>query len=59
MVHGGGAAVLAHAVRFDGKIYDCGSKLGFLTANVALTLERADLAEDFRREITRLLNSNS
>jgi UTP--glucose-1-phosphate uridylyltransferase len=48
-----------HAVRFDGKIYDCGSKLGFLTANVALTLERADLAEDFRREITRLLNSNS
>ena len=44
------------AVRFDGKIYDCGSKLGFLTANVALALERADLADDFRREVTPLLN---
>jgi UTP--glucose-1-phosphate uridylyltransferase len=34
-----------HAVRFDGKIYDCGSKLGFLTANVALAIERDDLAD--------------
>ncbi|MBA2126795.1 UTP--glucose-1-phosphate uridylyltransferase [Hyphomicrobium methylovorum] len=44
-----------HAVRFDGTIYDCGSKLGFLTANVALALEREDLGADFRREITQLL----
>jgi UTP--glucose-1-phosphate uridylyltransferase len=44
-----------HAVRFDGDIYDCGSKLGFLTANVALTLERPDLADDFRKELKRLL----
>lgn len=44
-----------HAVRFDGDIYDCGSKLGFLTANVALTLERSDLADDFRKELKRLL----
>jgi len=46
-----------HAVRFDGDIYDCGSKLGFLTANVALTLERPDLAGDFRKEIERLLKA--
>ena len=45
-----------HAVRFDGTIYDCGSKLGFLTANVALALERDDLAGDFKREIKRLLD---
>ena len=47
-----------HAVRFDGDIYDCGSKLGFLTANVALALEREDLAEDFRRELKRLIGPN-
>ena len=48
-----------HAVRFDGQIYDCGSKLGFLTANVALALERAELADDFRREVKRLLDAKS
>jgi len=48
-----------HAVRFDGQIYDCGSKLGFLTANVALALERADLADDFRREVRRLLDAKA
>lgn len=47
-----------HAVRFDGEIYDCGSKLGFLTANVALALERPDLADDFRRDLNRLLATN-
>jgi UTP--glucose-1-phosphate uridylyltransferase len=46
-----------HAVRFDGTIYDCGSKLGFLTANVALALEREDLAAEFKREVKRLLNA--
>ena len=29
-----------HGVRFDGKTYDCGSKLGFLTANVRLRARR-------------------
>ena len=43
-----------HGVRFDGKTYDCGSKLGFLTANVAFALERPDLAESFRAEIKAL-----
>jgi UTP--glucose-1-phosphate uridylyltransferase len=48
-----------HSVRFDGDIYDCGSKLGFLTANVALALEKPELAGDFRREVTRLLAGKS
>jgi UTP--glucose-1-phosphate uridylyltransferase len=43
-----------HAVRFDGEIYDCGSKLGFLTANVAYALERPELAATFKRELKRL-----
>lgn len=44
-----------HAVRFDGTIYDCGSKIGFLTANIAYGLERADLAPVLKTEIERLL----
>jgi UTP--glucose-1-phosphate uridylyltransferase len=44
-----------HAVRFDGTIYDCGSKLGFLLANVAYALEREDLAGPLQEEIAQLL----
>ena len=43
------------AVRFDGKIYDCGSKIGFLTANVAYALSRDDLRADFTAEINKLI----
>ena len=43
------------AVRFDGGIYDCGSKLGFLTANVVYALDRADLGPALRAELGRLL----
>jgi UTP--glucose-1-phosphate uridylyltransferase len=44
-----------HAVRFDGTIYDCGSKIGFLTANVAYALERPDLAPELRTQLKALL----
>ncbi|MFN0218646.1 MAG: UTP--glucose-1-phosphate uridylyltransferase GalU [Hyphomicrobium sp.] len=44
-----------HAVRFDGAIYDCGSKIGFLTANIAYALQRDDLAADLRTELAKLL----
>lgn len=37
-----------HSVRFDGQVYDTGSKLGFLAANVAYGLSAPDLAGDFR-----------
>ena len=47
---------LFHAVRFDGKIYDCGSKIGFLAANVAYALEREDLGSALKEELGRLLN---
>jgi UTP--glucose-1-phosphate uridylyltransferase len=43
------------AVRFDGTIYDCGSKIGFLVANVAYALARDDLAPALKRELKRLL----
>jgi UTP--glucose-1-phosphate uridylyltransferase len=44
-----------YAVRFDGAIYDTGSKIGFLSANVAYAMARPDLAGDLRAEITRIM----
>jgi UTP--glucose-1-phosphate uridylyltransferase len=44
-----------YAVRFDGTIYDTGSKLGFLVANVAYALARDELAGPFRQELEALL----
>jgi UTP--glucose-1-phosphate uridylyltransferase len=46
------------AVRFDGTIYDCGAKLGFLTANVAYALQRPDIGPELRREIEALLKKS-
>jgi UTP--glucose-1-phosphate uridylyltransferase len=44
-----------YAVRFDGKIYDCGTKIGFLLANVAYALEREDLAPALKAELAKLV----
>jgi UTP--glucose-1-phosphate uridylyltransferase len=44
-----------HAVRFDGRIYDCGSKIGFLTANVAYALARDDLGPALKAELKKLM----
>jgi len=43
------------AVRFDGTIYDCGAKIGFLAANIAYALAREDLAPALKAELERLL----
>lgn len=44
-----------HAVTFDGARYDCGSKVGYVEANLALALERPDMADDVRAIAERLL----
>jgi UTP--glucose-1-phosphate uridylyltransferase len=44
-----------YGLAFEGRSYDCGSKIGFLSANVAYGLERSDLAPEFRAEIARIL----
>jgi UTP--glucose-1-phosphate uridylyltransferase len=44
-----------HAVRFDGTIYDTGTKIGFLLANVAYGLERKDLASALKAGIAKLV----
>jgi UTP--glucose-1-phosphate uridylyltransferase len=38
----------AYAYQFVGKRYDCGTKLGYLEATVALALKHTELAQDFR-----------
>jgi len=43
-----------HGVRFDGRTFDCGSRLGFLTANIAFALDRSDLAQGLKEELRRL-----
>jgi UTP--glucose-1-phosphate uridylyltransferase len=43
-----------HGLRFSGERFDCGSKLGFLKANIAFGLARADLAEPLRDWLAQL-----
>ncbi len=45
------------AYRFEGKRYDCGSKLGYLEATVELALEHPDLGGDFRAFLATLQNA--
>lgn len=44
-----------HAVTFAGRRFDCGSKLGFVEATLALALEREDMGADVRAMAQRLL----
>jgi UTP--glucose-1-phosphate uridylyltransferase len=44
-----------YGLKFKGESFDCGSKIGFLTANVAYALDRPDLAPALRAEIKRLM----
>ena len=43
-----------YAYRYEGKRYDCGSKEGFLQANVELALANAELGADFRAYLKSL-----
>ena len=44
-----------HALRYAGRRYDCGSRLGFLEANVAISLDRQDTKGESRALIERLM----
>lgn len=44
------------AVTFEGSVYDCGSKIGFLMANVAYALSRPDIEPEFRTELRKLFS---
>jgi UTP--glucose-1-phosphate uridylyltransferase len=44
-----------YGLKFEGRSFDCGSKIGFLAANVSYALERPDIAPGFRAEIKKIL----
>lgn len=44
-----------HALRYEGRRYDCGSRIGFLEANVAVALHRSDSQEETRALLNKLL----
>jgi UTP--glucose-1-phosphate uridylyltransferase len=44
-----------YGLKFNGRSFDCGSKVGFLAANVAYALARGDIAPAFRAELKALL----
>jgi UTP--glucose-1-phosphate uridylyltransferase len=44
-----------YGLEFEGRSFDCGSKVGFLAANVAYALARPDIAPAMRAELKRLL----
>src|SRR5215471_17878184 len=44
-----------YGLEFAGRSFDCGSKVGFLAANVSYALDRPDLAPAMREELKRLL----
>ncbi len=41
-------------VRYIGQSFDCGSKVGFLTANIIFALDRPDIADGFKAEMRKL-----
>jgi UTP--glucose-1-phosphate uridylyltransferase len=44
-----------NALTFNGNRYDCGSKVGYIEANLALALQRPDMAEQIRAIALNLL----
>jgi len=42
-----------HGLRFEGQRFDCGSKAGYLEANLAYALQRDDLREETREIVKR------
>ena len=43
-----------HAYRFEGERYDCGSAAGFVVANLAMALQRSDVAPSIRAFMSSL-----
>ena len=44
-----------YGLKFEGRSFDCGSKIGFLLANVSYALARDDIAPTFRGEMQKLI----
>lgn len=42
-----------HTIDFEGKSYDCGSRLGFIEANIAFTMNDKDIGKDVQKIIAK------
>jgi len=47
-----------YGLEFEGRSFDCGSKVGFLTANIAYALDRSDIGPAVRAELEQLLTKS-
>ncbi|MHA1536758.1 MAG: UTP--glucose-1-phosphate uridylyltransferase GalU [Alphaproteobacteria bacterium] len=47
-----------HGLRFEGRRFDCGDKIGFLEANIAFALQRPDMADAVLQAIGGLIGEN-
>jgi UTP--glucose-1-phosphate uridylyltransferase len=47
-----------YGLQFEGRSFDCGSKIGFLAANVSYALQRKDIAPGFHAEIKKILGEH-
>jgi UTP--glucose-1-phosphate uridylyltransferase len=44
-----------HGFRFEGQRFDCGTKIGFVAANVAFAMQRDDLGGDIKATLNNIL----
>jgi len=44
-----------HGLPYEGTAYDCGDKIGFLSANAAFALARDDIGEKYLKALTKIL----
>jgi len=44
-----------HGFAYEGTAYDCGDKIGFLSANTAFALAREDIGEDYLKALNKIL----
>jgi UTP--glucose-1-phosphate uridylyltransferase len=44
-----------HGLKYKGTTYDCGDKIGFLSANVAFALEHETLSAEFQKSLSHLV----
>jgi UTP--glucose-1-phosphate uridylyltransferase len=47
-----------YGVKYDGTSFDCGDKIGFLSANVSFALEHEDLSLAFREALTEVISKH-
>ncbi len=45
-------------VQIEGELFDCGSKLGFLTANVSFALQHSEFGDEFAANIRAMTNKD-